>query len=93
MSMRESIYERLTKRRQRLGWSVSELARKAGVANRTIHRLEDDPSYSLGLDCLERLCVAMEINPEELFDESAVISRSELREMVQDLTDALKKLS
>ena len=47
--------------------NVQELARKAGVAYGTAHGLYTGSSKRIDLDVLDKMCVALEAQPGDLF--------------------------
>lgn len=80
----------LHRERKRMGLSLSELARKAGVAKSTLSQLESgggNPS----VETLWALCVALDIQISELFDSPKprvqVIRATEGPELQSDLAD------
>ena len=62
------IYLRLEELRNAKGWSQAELARKSGVPQPTISRLEARKTNSVDLANLERLADALGVNAAVLID-------------------------
>jgi transcriptional regulator with XRE-family HTH domain len=56
------IWIRLEELRNAKGWSQAELARRSGVPQPTISRIEARESRSVNLDNLERLADALGVN-------------------------------
>ena len=54
---------RILELRRARGWSQAELARRAGVRQATISRLESGAATKLDLGVLERLAGALETDP------------------------------
>ena len=48
------------------GWSQSELARRSGVTQQTISRIEARETAAVAFDVLERLGDALDIHPKDL---------------------------
>lgn len=57
---------RIAEFRQANSWSQSELARRSGVPQATIWRLENDPPGVVNLKHLEGLAGAFGVHPREL---------------------------
>lgn len=71
-----SIGERIKKRRQQLGLSVDELARKLGKNRATIYRYESEEIENLPLTILEPLAKVLDVSPAYLMgwqDEKVVL--------------------
>ncbi len=52
--------------RRRRGWSQNELARRAGIAQPTISRLEAGKTAGVDLATLEKLAKALRVRPRTL---------------------------
>jgi transcriptional regulator with XRE-family HTH domain len=59
---------RIQELRESKGWSQAELARKSGVPQPTISRLESGKSRALNLKHLEKLARALGVNAAVLVD-------------------------
>jgi transcriptional regulator with XRE-family HTH domain len=59
---------RLTEIRDAAGWSQAELARRSGVPQPTISRLESGKTRTIDLDNLEQLANALGINAAVLIE-------------------------
>ena len=57
---------RLRELRRARAWSQAELARRAGVRQATVSRLEGKSVRNVNLDVLERLADALEVDPAYL---------------------------
>lgn len=57
------IVLRVRELRDALGWSQDYLAEVSGVTQKTISRLERGRSSSIDLDVLERLALALRVDP------------------------------
>lgn len=53
---------RIRELREALGWTQSELARRAGLRHATINRIENEHTSSVDFDTLEALADALEVN-------------------------------
>lgn len=89
MELRKHIYDLISRKRQEQNMSGNELARRAGVAAKTLMKIESDYNYSLGLDVLERLIIALEITGPELIPNS---ERTEASEEIHKALDHLSQL-
>ena len=49
------------------GWTQEELARRSGVDQSTISRIENGLTRGVGLGIIERLAAALGLNPRSLF--------------------------
>jgi transcriptional regulator with XRE-family HTH domain len=63
-----AIYLRIEELRNAKGWSQAELARRSGVPQPTISRLEARKSNSIDLVNLERLADALGVNAAVLIE-------------------------
>ena len=59
---------RIAELRRSRGWSQAELARRSGVPQPTISRIEARKTNSIDLANLERLAEALEVNAAVLID-------------------------
>ena len=50
------------------GWSQAELARKSGVPQATISRIEAGKTAGISFDTLEKLAKALEVHPAALIE-------------------------
>lgn len=57
---------RIKELRERRGWSQAELARRAGVAQPIVNRLERGKTRTPSLDNLEKLADALGVSPRAL---------------------------
>lgn len=65
------IHVRLRELREAKGWTQQQLADRAEVRQATISELESGVKKRLGLDVLDRLCVALGCEPGELLEREA----------------------
>ena len=74
---------RLEQLRTAVGWSQAELARRSGVPQPTISRLESEKTRTIDLDNLEKLADALGVNAAALIshtsDETAAAKSSAKR--------------
>ena len=54
--------------RHQRGWTQQELARRSGVDQPTISRIENGHTRGVGLGTIERLAQALGVNPRVLFE-------------------------
>ena len=62
----ETMYDRIKKLRNSLGWSQEELAKKCGVSRQTVNAIENnkyDPTLSLAF----RMARELQLTVDELF--------------------------
>jgi transcriptional regulator with XRE-family HTH domain len=57
--------------RLELGWTQQELARRSGVDQSTISRIENGQTRGVGLGIIERLADALGLHPRSLLTRSA----------------------
>lgn len=57
------IVLRVRELREKRGWSQSELARRSGVTQQTISRIEARQTAAVAFDVLERLGDALDVHP------------------------------
>ena len=62
---------RLEQLRTAMGWSQAELARRSGVPQPTISRLEAEKTRTIDLDNLERLADALGVNAAALISHTS----------------------
>jgi transcriptional regulator with XRE-family HTH domain len=70
---------RLEQLRTAHGWSQAELARRSGVPQPTISRLEAGKTRTIDLDNLERLANALGVNASALIDHTPAESGAKRR--------------
>lgn len=58
---------KLAEARARAGLSQARLAKRLGVRQATISDLERGKTQRIDLELLERLCVALDVDPQSLF--------------------------
>ena len=64
--MNPSIEVRTVELRKLRGWSQNELARRSGVAQSTISRLEAGDTSGASLGVIEKLAEALDVDPSVL---------------------------
>jgi transcriptional regulator with XRE-family HTH domain len=64
-----SIGAKVKQRRIELGFSQVELAKMAGIKQPSLSYIENHPSQSIKQSTLVRLAAALQIAPEELYEE------------------------
>ncbi|GEM_PF-5096723 len=64
-----SIGKKVKQRRIELGFSQVELAKMAGIKQPSLSYIENHPSQSIKQSTLFRLAAALQIAPEELYDQ------------------------
>ncbi len=57
------ILLRIRELRRARGWTQTELARRAGIRQATVSRLEGNAVSSVNLEILEKLAAALEVDP------------------------------
>ncbi len=57
------ILLRIRELRRARGWTQTELARRAGIRQATVSRLEGNAVSSVNLGVLEKLAAALEVDP------------------------------
>jgi transcriptional regulator with XRE-family HTH domain len=62
--------------RERKGWSQAELARRSGVAQPIISRVEAGKTRTLSLENLEKIAAALDVAPGSLLERSPKPARS-----------------
>lgn len=71
------VGERIRALARRKGWSVAELARRAGLKRQTLHRLQRGETRRPQIATLHKLARALEVPVEQLCDEPSGSSASE----------------
>lgn len=64
--MNPSIEVRTAELREIRGWSQNELARRSGVAQSTISRMEAGDTSGISLGIVEKLAEALDVDPSIL---------------------------
>jgi len=62
--------------RHQRGWTQHELARRSGVDQPTISRIENGITRGVGLGTIERLAHALDVNPRVLFERPLPAARA-----------------
>jgi transcriptional regulator with XRE-family HTH domain len=75
MTARTPITLRIRELREANGWSQAELARRSGVDQSTISRLESQQSGGIDFRTLERLANALGVNAAVLIDHTPARGR------------------
>ena len=78
--------------RERRGWSQSELARRAGLAQSYISRMEVNARTKPSLKVVEQLAHAFEIRPDQLMQAVGTISSAPSEDFAMSLEDWSLKL-
>ncbi len=85
----KEIYDKVDALRLEKGWTIYELAKKAGVAPTTIYNWRDRRSYP-SLSLLEAVCSAFEITVVDfLMDENELTALTEEQKEVMRLWNTL----
>lgn len=62
------IHIRIREARESRGWTQGELAKRAGITQATVSRIETGKVASLDLDVFEKLAAALEVHPATLIE-------------------------
>lgn len=95
LDLRKHIYNLLQESREEAGLTRYALAELADLSQNTIIRLETEEDYSLGLRALEKLIVALEVNPVDLIPGEYLDNYETLEKIkinIKNLNDLAKKL-
>jgi putative transcriptional regulator len=70
MLIRIRLREALEANSERTGrkWTYADLAKETGLSRATIESIATRPSYNATLDCIARLCSALDTSPGELLE-------------------------
>ena len=88
----EGLAKRIKALRNRRGFSQEELSEKSGLSLRTIQRVENNETASLG-NSLKKISNALDVNPEELIDWTIKEDRGYLTPIVAGLITINKGLN
>ncbi len=50
------------------GYNISQLSRKSDVEIKTVRRLFHNPTYAVGVDILDKIALALEVDIAELIE-------------------------
>jgi len=88
-SIKEILAQNLKENRRRLGITQPELAEKAGMSTQYLAMIEIARKFPTA-DILERLSLALGINPHELFS-VAVSPERAMKQLQQDILENINK--
>lgn len=66
MILNSIFSERLKKRRQEVGMTAGELAKRTGISRATIHRYENGQIKNIRLPSIESIAFQLQVNPDWL---------------------------
>lgn len=89
-----SIGDKVKKRRIALGLSQVNLAKMAGIKQPSLSYIENHPSQSIKQSTLVRLAIALQIAPEELYEEATkTTTNTSISSQSQEILELGEKLN
>lgn len=84
--------DEIAKRREALGWSQNELARRAGLNHPTVQKIESGTSKDPGISYVVRIALALGVSLDELVASGVQHKRSKPRNPLAELDDHEKRI-